>query len=293
MTVVDLETTSKDPTEARIVTAAVGYVGGGQPTDVHTIVSAVEFEIPEQATLVHGWTTKRAREEGRPPADVLDLIIGMIDARPEGGVVVAFNARYDLTVLDHELMRAGMSYPWRTVHVVDPLMLDRHLHKYRAGKRDLATTCEHYRRFLNRPKPLLDAAHQAGADAVATARLAYVMGRFGKVVRTPRYPDERAELEALQQHWTLVKDNAQALHEFQQTMAVTDAEQLEAYFRQGNPKKDVPPQPGRLVERDWPVLSRATPRCAVHSDRHAIALLEAYMCEACYEQIVPPKAAAA
>jgi DNA polymerase-3 subunit epsilon len=293
MTVLDIESTSKDPTEARIVTAAVGYVGGGKPTDLHTLVSAVEFDIPEEATQIHGWTTKRAREEGIPPSDVLDVIMGMIDGRPAGGVVVAFQAAYDLTVTDHELMREGKSYPWHTVPVVDPLLLDRHLDKYRPGKRDLATTCEHYRRALGRPKPLLDAAHQAGADAIATARLAYVIGRFGQVARNPRYPDERAELEALRQHWRLVKDDAQQLHAFQQDLAATDAASLEAYFRKGNEKKDIPPQPGRIVERDWPVLSRATPRCAVHSDRRAIALHGGeYLCEECYESVVPRKVTA-
>jgi DNA polymerase-3 subunit epsilon len=65
------------------------------------------------------------------------------------------------------------------VHVVDPLVLDKHLDRYRKGKRTLEATCEHY-------GVKLDGAHDASFDAIAAARVAWMIAhRNPSVARMP------------------------------------------------------------------------------------------------------------
>lgn len=171
MAVFDLETTAADPESARIVTACVGYVSGGLDTIARQWLVDPGVEIPESATAVHGITTDRARAEGGAPVDAIREITRELTAEAwaNGIPVVAFNGTYDLTVLDREVRRheLGDGFPV-TGPVVDPFVLDRHLDKYRRGKRTLTAMCEHYR-------VALDGAHDAAADAVATARVAWAI----------------------------------------------------------------------------------------------------------------------
>lgn len=251
LAVLDLETTSADPEEARIVTAAVGLVGGGEPTDLMALVAKPDgFEIPDEAAQIHGYTTERARRDGRPADEVLDIVLGMLDRRPDGAPVVVFNGRYDLTVLDRECRRLDAEPLDETVRellVVDPLVIDRFLHRFRPGSRQLDTQCEVY-------NVKLEVAHAAGADALAAGRLAYRMAKQGRVVRRVRNGRDALELQELEAEWARARDFLPVLHGCQQKWAYAEAESLEAYFRAGNPAKDVPPQPDRVVPREWPVV---------------------------------------
>jgi DNA polymerase-3 subunit epsilon len=97
----DLETTSPDPEEARIVTAAIVEVGGGEPTVERTWLVDPGVEIPEQAAAIHGITTERARAEGVPTREAAMTIAATLDRIASmRWPLVIFNARYDLTVLD-------------------------------------------------------------------------------------------------------------------------------------------------------------------------------------------------
>lgn len=161
----DLETTSANPTEARIVTSALVRISpeGAQPEE---LLADPGVEIPEGAQKVHGITTEYAREHGAAHADVLAHTIKKLQqAWEEDYTVVAFNATYDLTVL-HTLD------PSFTVNgvVFDPFVIDKLLDKYRPGRRTLTDVCEHY-------KVRLDNAHEATADALAAARIAWMQAR--------------------------------------------------------------------------------------------------------------------
>ena len=52
--------------------------------------------------------------------------------------------------------------------VIDPLVLDKAVDRYRRGKRTLEITAQHYR-------VALDDAHDAGADAIAAGRVAQAL----------------------------------------------------------------------------------------------------------------------
>ena len=180
-------------------------------------------EIPAGATNVHGITTEMAQADGREPAAVVDEITTMLEREVHKGVpVVAFNARYDLTMLDREARRHEVEplverVPADALFVVDPLIIDKQLDKYRKGKRTLTAVCEIYGVTLND-------AHAADADAIAAARVAWRMGEKFEELGVPL--DE--------------------LHHLQVAWAAEQAASLEEYFRsQGR---------NETVEQAWPIV---------------------------------------
>lgn len=162
----DTETTGVDVDRDRIVTAAlVRRTAAG--TQVSRWLIDPGVEIPAAATAVHGITTEHARAHGCAPREALDEIASELAAAvTRAEPVVAFNASYDLTLLDVELRRHRLpTLPDRLGHpvraVLDPLVLDRHLDRYRRGKRRLADVCAHYGVAAH-------GLHSADADVVAT-----------------------------------------------------------------------------------------------------------------------------
>lgn len=143
----DTETTGVDPSQDRLVTAALvlrrrGAASGG--TDlVRTWLADPGVPIPERATAVHGITSEFAREHGRPIVAVLDeLATTLVDHWRRGFPVVAFNGSYDLTLLEAELERHGLATLTQRLGsdpkpVIDPLVLDRRFDRWRKGKRTL------------------------------------------------------------------------------------------------------------------------------------------------------------
>lgn len=161
----DTETTGVDVETARIVTATTVWIEAGRAEPTTWLINP-GVEIPEQAAAVHGITTERARTEGRDPAECIEEIAESLRvAWGEGLAVVAFNARYDLTLLDREMRRHGLS-PLECGPVIDPFVIDKHADPFRRGKRTLVAQCEHY-------GVKHEGAHDATADALAAARVAF------------------------------------------------------------------------------------------------------------------------
>ncbi|WP_137723710.1 3'-5' exonuclease [Prescottella subtropica] len=166
----DLETTGRDPLSARIVTACVVTVDDGVPSTRNWILDP-GVAIPEDAIAIHGISTSYAREHGRDYVEgYTEIRAALTDAWNAGYAVVAFNAAYDLTVLDAEARRLGLPPLDDYGLVVDPYVIDREMDRYRRGKRTLGALCEHYGVDLG-------AAHEAQADALAAAELARLLPR--------------------------------------------------------------------------------------------------------------------
>ncbi|MFJ5224941.1 3'-5' exonuclease [Streptomyces sp. NPDC088400] len=161
----DLETTGTEPLEARIVTAAVVEVRGGEVIRQRSWLADPGIRIPAQASAVHGISSERAASEGRPARDVVAEIAQVLAGYWARGVpVVVYNAPFDLTLLSAELRRHGLP-PLETIGpVIDPYTIDRAVDRYRRGKRTLEAVCAEY-------GVVLDAAHDAGADALAAVRV--------------------------------------------------------------------------------------------------------------------------
>ncbi|WP_163542819.1 exonuclease domain-containing protein [Occultella kanbiaonis] len=145
----DTETTGVNPFKDRIVSAAlVGRGPGG--TEQRTWLIDPGVEIPEEAAAIHGISTAYAHAHGMAPAAALAQISAELVAAFRHGVpVVAFNASFDLTIIERELERHGLATIGERLGsplapVLDPLVLDRGLERHRLGKRKLIDLCGHY-----------------------------------------------------------------------------------------------------------------------------------------------------
>jgi len=182
MACLDLETTDADPETARIVTATIAVVDGSRKvsSDITSWLADPGMEIPAEAAAIHGITTEHAREHGRPARDVAVEIHSMLQTCWSDDMpVVGFNINYDLTVLDREMARHNWGELFVGGPVIDPLVLDRSIDRYRRGSRKLVDMCQHY-------GVKLDGAHDATQDALAAGRLAYMMAtRNPQLAATP------------------------------------------------------------------------------------------------------------
>ena len=169
--VFDLETTGIETETSRIVSAYVGVVNAlGAPKGVSWLADP-GVEIPAQASAVHGITTERARAEGRDAAEVVAEIVAVLRALLAQGVpIVIYNAAYDLTLLNRECVRYAIEPLDGPLPIIDPLVIDRAMDRYRKGKRTLEAAAEYY------GVELMD-AHDAEADAVAAGRVAQAIAR--------------------------------------------------------------------------------------------------------------------
>lgn len=108
-------------------------------------------------------------------------------------------------------------------------MIDKHVDRYRPGKRTLTHLCQHY------AVPLGD-AHSADADALTACRVAWRQGTL--------YPQ-------------LARMSLDELHQAQIGWAVEQAASLQAHFRETDPEA--------TVEGAWPVIPRQR-SCEEHHD---------------------------
>ncbi|WP_354575597.1 3'-5' exonuclease [Frigoribacterium sp. UYMn621] len=216
--VFDLETTGIDTDTSRIVSAYVGVVDAqGMPKGVSWLADP-GIEIPAQAAAVHGITTERARAEGRDAAEVVAEIVAVLRALLAQGVpIVIYNAAYDLTLLNRECLRYGIEPLDDPLPIIDPLVIDRAMDRYRKGKRTLEVAAEYY------GVELMD-AHDAEADAVAAGRVAQAIAR--------KYSD------------TLGQD-VRLVHTNQVTWAADSATSFQDYMRR---TKD----PSFIADGAWP-----------------------------------------
>lgn len=216
--VFDTETTGVDAEGDRIVTAFVGRMNrAGEWEDSKRWLLNPGVDIPTEASDIHGVTTEYAQEHGTSPAlaipEIAHTLSEWID---EDHPLVAYNAPFDLTILDREMRRytgTGL-LPAVYATVVDPLVIDKAIDRYRRGSRKLVDVAAEY------GVPVEENAHDAEADCLMAGRLA----------------------------WKILADTRLAprqLHENSVGWKKEQAESLQAYFR----KKD----PEAVVNGDWPL----------------------------------------
>lgn len=168
----DLETTGIDVTTSKIVSASLVQLDatGAVVRQRDWLVDPGE-PIPAQATAVHGITTERARAEGAAAHLAVPEIVAAVREILDAGIaLVVYNAPYDLSLLACETRRHGGSAIERPAPIVDPIIVDKQVDRYRRGKRTLALTAAHY-------GVPLDGAHDAAVDAIAAAHVAQAIGR--------------------------------------------------------------------------------------------------------------------
>lgn len=258
----DLESDGVDPTAARIITACVAEIAPGLPPKVTNYMAQTERPIPAEASAVHGISTDHADEHGRPREEVVaEIATHLATAGRTLRVVVGHNiGHYDLTLLDRELRRLGigsLGTERDTVtvridgrqagafHVIDSLVLDKHVDPYRRGKRQLPVTAEHY------GVPLRGDAHTADADALASGRIVWAIAKRCEepsATLFERYRDRRKPEEIVKQFYALGPLTLPQLHRAQIGWATEQADGLRKYFTT-NPGTGDPAG----VTGDWPL----------------------------------------
>ncbi len=167
----DLETTGIDPDDDELVQAAVVYVNSaGQimPGSWSQIIDPGR-PIPPEAAEVHGITDDRVRREGIPLAGGLREVLERLDAVASSGTpLVVYNAPFDLGFMHVRARRIGRSLPH--LMVVDPLVCDREMDKYRKGSRRLGDVARHYGCET-------EGLHDAATDAVTSVAVSRAITR--------------------------------------------------------------------------------------------------------------------
>ncbi|MFZ3556190.1 MULTISPECIES: 3'-5' exonuclease [unclassified Streptomyces] len=221
----DTETTGVDVENDRIVSAAVVVqdAAGTRPRVTRWLVNP-GVPVPPGATEVHGLTEEHLQRNGRWPAPVMEEVgRALAEQAAAGRPLVVMNAPFDLTLLDRELKRhrnSALSHYLETASlcVIDPRVLDKHLDRYRKGRRTLTDLCEHY-------EVELAGAHDAGADAQASLDVVRAVGR--------RFASRLERLSPAE------------LHTLQAVWHAAQARGLQAWFaRSGNPE---------VVDPAWPL----------------------------------------
>jgi DNA polymerase-3 subunit epsilon len=184
LAVIDVETTGVEPDIDRIVQIGLVrvYEGGGRMTNCWMVDPGIP--IPPEATEIHGITDAMVKD-AEPFAMLWPRIASVISECD----VCAYNAKFDLTMLEAECMRNGIAWqpPER---VIDP---------YRIFLSRVPHTLEGAVRFyLRRPH---ENAHSASADCIATLEvlkaqaLEYGLGTVEQLIKAsmpakdPRWVD--------------------------------------------------------------------------------------------------------
>jgi len=171
----DTETTGVDPWTCSVVTCNMTYDIPGQEPYICDWLINPGVGIPEGASAVHGVTDEIAQKHGMPAEIGLASIAEHLNLWSDRGLpIVVYNASYDLTLLRSEFNRYGITCRNKFDLVIDPLVLDKQLDKFRKGKRQLTVTAAHY-------GITLDNAHSADADSKASVAVARAIGKKYKI----------------------------------------------------------------------------------------------------------------
>jgi DNA polymerase-3 subunit epsilon len=237
LVVFDLETTDRDPHEARIVQAYLGLLdaSGALVKEQEWIVNP-GVTLSDEVVEIHGITNERVQAEGHHPAEVLEQIIAIIRAEVyENHLPLAGqNLAYDLTVLSAEVQRhCPRPEPLRfdSIPILDSLVIDRAIDKYRKGSRKLIDMARHYGVPITE-----DEAHSASFDAVAA----------GRIIQRQLADRQR-----------LARQGVYNLEALDMRMPLWAQEQADSYAEwRRSPKAGDQQDPTFRAERGWPVRER-------------------------------------
>jgi len=208
----DTETTGLDPNNDRITEFGVVHLHEGVITLRWNTRINPEIPIPDIVVEKIGITNEEAAIA--PP---FKWIAKSIKRMLQGGVLVAFNAPFDIDFLVNEFSRAGVAPPPGLDHqnVLDPLTFVREIHKYESGGKSLDKTCK-------RLGIEIENWHHAVDDAQAVALVLYNIADG-------------------------LNDDIDALLEGQKELRSNQKQSRESYAKR---KTEVPPELKKYIGRD-------------------------------------------
>lgn len=183
----DFETTGIDPHHDRVLSYALLDESG---VEITGLVNP-GVPIPPASAEVHG-ITEAMLADAPSSAEGLAVVVDWVQSLVERQVaLVVFNAAYDLTMLQAEAARLGLTPPdWSRLLVVDPFVVDWGIERGALGQRRLVDVASYYGIPLHN-------AHDASCDARAARHVAIEIGARHPHVGTSTL----AELMASQRTW--------------------------------------------------------------------------------------------
>lgn len=236
MLVWDTETGGVDVENDRILTcyAMVQNQDGTIERDWHWTIDpgvAEGFTVAEGAAAVHGMSTEWIAENGRKDwQEAIGEIYATLGIAANKGIpIVAYNQRFDLSILHHELIRGdldGVHSLLESGAFYDATIHEKERNRFVKGKgqRTLKNTCLRHGIEFDDEK-----AHAAEYDVLKTAELS----------------------------WKFLRKEKLTLDELQELLPVWKEEQdssLEAFFRKDGRKNDN----GEtiIIDRGWPLITK-------------------------------------
>ena len=192
--VFDTETTGLDFQKDRII--QVGVAVFNQEMYIHGWKWLLNTTYPSDAdaVAVHGITDTHRYAEGESAHIVIPRVLGLFKRmRAAHGPVVAFNAPFDMSMFSVECSRLGIRFNVNGLHVIDPLVIDRHF------ERNVPIFTKPFMR-LNQMAGrygVLAPTHDALADCISTGYVAIAQSVHHTAIRRAELPD----LVRSQQTW--------------------------------------------------------------------------------------------
>lgn len=188
----DLETTSPDPYTALPVSFALAQFNNQKMSEVRTGLIDPGIPIPAESTSIHGITDEMVKARGGSlEASVAGIGAILFEASARGTPVTGCNLSFDLTIINilhaHFFGRSLIGLGW-CGPAIDVLVIDRHVDRYRRGKRTLDGLCHQYR--------VEAGGHLAAGDAIAATLVAIELSAAWKEVRE-MHPSELHEAQKL------------------------------------------------------------------------------------------------
>jgi DNA polymerase III epsilon subunit-like protein len=140
------------------------------------IIKPEGFTIPSDASRIHGITTQKAINEGKPILSVLQTFKALVD---QADILVAHNISFDEKIVGAEFLRAGMTNPIPQKRKICTMETTTNFcaidgpYGYKWPKLSEL----HYKLF----KTGFEESHNAAADITATVKCFWELKRIGKI----------------------------------------------------------------------------------------------------------------
>lgn len=140
------------------------------------IIKPEGFTIPVEVTAIHGISTERALEEGKPLKDVLQHFNNLIC---EAEVLVAHNISFDEKIVGAEFLRAGIKNLIPSKAKICTMQSTTNFCRLEGpyGYKWPKLSELHYKLFNTG----FDEAHNASVDITATAKCFWELKRIGEI----------------------------------------------------------------------------------------------------------------
>lgn len=141
------------------------------------IVEPAEWDIPEEATAVHGISTDYALDWGLPEEAVLRAFFGLWVGNAESSLLVSHNVKFDHFVISSAIARFMddvSAQAWANANTYCTMLESKPIVQARNSRGALKypKLTEAYEYFFNYP---LDRAHSSNSDTVAAMQIYFAL----------------------------------------------------------------------------------------------------------------------